>query len=396
MNPSKKSFSRRDLLKKGVGLTAAGLFFPSALDLLGLPPAHAEERLVPFIGATPAAKNRLDWQGLEEWLTPQDQVFNVQHYGIPEVDGETYKLEISGLVDKPLELSLCELKSRPIAKQITTLECAGNGASAGFMDAVYNSEWTGTPLAGLLEECGIQDSATEIVFFGHDTKEEVLRPGTNRELKVKVPFGRSMSIEDIRANNILVAWERNGEPLEVRNGFPVRLIVPGWYGVANVKWLKRIDVRDRRYMGRYMGRDYVTVRGEKIGEEIVFVESSVSRIRIKSIIGRITQRPNSDGSFTVRAYGAAWGDGTPMEKVEVQLNGGEWHAAKLDEAPNDTFGWKFFSIELGTISPGKHTLISRATDTSGKVQPSSDDDAIALKKTYWEANQQWPREVKIG
>lgn len=396
MKSSSNSISRRDLIKKGIGLTAAGLFLPSALEVLGFPPAHPDDQAVDFIGAIPASRNRLDWKGLESWLTPHDQVFNVQHYGIPEVDADTYRLEITGLVDKPFELTLEELKSRPAEKEFTTLECAGNGASPGFMDAVYNSEWTGTPLAGLLEEAGVQDSAREIVFFGHDTKEETLRPGTNRELKVKVPFGRSMSIEDVRANGILVAWARNGEPLTVKNGFPVRLIVPGWYGVANVKWLKRIDVRDRRYMGRYMGRDYVTVRGERIGEEIVFVESSVTRMRVKSIIARVTQRKNNDGTFTLRVYGAAWGDGSPMDRVEVQLNDGEWKVAQLDAAPSEQFSWKFFSLELDKIPAGKHKLISRAIDNQGRIQPSADDDSIALKKTYWEANQQWPREFNIG
>jgi DMSO/TMAO reductase YedYZ molybdopterin-dependent catalytic subunit len=143
--------------------------------------------------------------------------------------------------------------------------------------------------------------------------EETLRPGTTRELKIEVPFGRSLSLDDALRLPLLLAYERNGEPFERRNGAPLRLIVPGWYGIANVKWLRRIEVRNRRYMGRYMGRDYVTVRGERHGNEVVFVESSVTRMNLKSVVARVTRRPTKDGKVSLKAYGAVWGDGTPLE-----------------------------------------------------------------------------------
>ena len=197
------------------------------------------------------------------------------------------------------------------------------------------------------------------MFFGHDRKEETLRQGTPRELTVEVPFGRSMSLEDALRLDLLLAYERNGEPLEKRNGFPLRLIVPGWYGIANVKWLRRIEVRDRRYMGRYMGRDYVTVRGERHGSEVVFVESSVTRMNLKSVVARVMRRAAKDGKAPLKAYGAVWGDGTPIKKVEVQLDGGEWREAKLDEQPLEKYSWRFFSIDLGPVAAGKHTLVSR-------------------------------------
>jgi DMSO/TMAO reductase YedYZ molybdopterin-dependent catalytic subunit len=181
----------------------------------------------------------------------------------------------------------------------------------------------------------------------------------------------------------------------VRNGAPLRLIVPGWYGIANVKWLRRIEVRDRRYMGRYMGRDYVTVRGERQGNEVVFVESSVTRMNLKSAIARVTRRAAIQGKVPLRAYGAVWGDGTPIAKVEVQLDGGDWQLAKLDAEPLEKFSWRFFSIDLGNVAPGKHSLVARGIDSQGRIQPAAHDDEIALKKTYWEAYQQWPREINI-
>ena len=204
-----------------------------------------------------------------------------------------------------------------------------------------------------------------------------------------------MSIDDALNLNLLLAYELNGQPIEKRNGAPIRLIVPGWFGIANVKWLKRIEVRDSRFMGRFMGRDYVTVRGERRGDEVVFVESSVTRMRLKSIVARITRHAGRDGASSLRAYGAAWDDGTGIQKVQVKVDGGQWRDARLDEAPRAKFCWSFFSIDLGSMEPGKHTVVSRAIDVKGRVQPSTQDDEIALKKTYWEANQQWPREIEI-
>jgi DMSO/TMAO reductase YedYZ molybdopterin-dependent catalytic subunit len=263
------------------------------------------------------------------------------------------------------------------------------------MDAVYNSRWTGTPLAPLLKDCGIKPETIEVVFYGKDHQQETLRPGTPRELKVEVPFGRSLTLDDALKLDALVAYERNGVPIEHRNGAPVRLIVPGWYGIANVKWLARIECRDRRYMGRYMARDYVTVRGERRGDQVVYVESSVTRINLKSIIARVTRQPTVDGKIPVKALGAVWDDGTGIAKVEVKLDDGPWREAALAKEPRSKFSWTFFTIDLGQLSTGKHTLVSRATNVKGRVQPAASDDEIALKRTYWEAYEQWTRAIDL-
>src|SRR5437764_7605751 len=205
-----------------------------------------------------------------------------------------------GLVGRPVKLTLNQIKARPKQEQLMTLECSGNGSSPGFSGAVYNSNWAGTSLASLLKECGIKPGATEVVFFGVDQQKETLRKGTPRELTVEVPFGRSMSLEDAQRPDLLLAYERNGQLLEQRNGSPLRLIVPGWYGIANVKWLTRIEVRDRRYMGRFMGRDYVTVRGERHGNDVVFVETSVTRMNLKSVIARVMRGATKDGKIPLK------------------------------------------------------------------------------------------------
>ncbi len=390
--------SRRDALKAGMTSVTAGLAVMSMPGFV-FPAEQPDEELVPFLNTPRTPPNRLDWEMLDSWLTPQDQVFNVQHYGIPEVDVENYALEIGGLVKEPRSLTLDDIRKLPRAEQLMTLECSGNGASPGFMNAIYNSRWAGTPLKPLLEKCGVDPRATEIVFFGHDRQKETLREGTNRELTVEVPFGRSMSIEEALGRDLLLAYERNGEPLETRNGAPLRLIVPGWYGIANVKWLRRIELRDRRYMGRYMGRDYVTVRGERQGDEVVFVETSVTRMNLKSIVARVTRRPARDGKVPLKVYGAVWHhDARKIKGVEVQLGDGPWRPAKVEEAPQPEadYCWRFFSLDLGTVEPGKHKLVSRALDVNGHVQPAAEDDEIALKKTYWEAYQQWPREIEVS
>ncbi len=391
---SEAPLSRRDLLK--AGSVSAALLAMLANPRFVFPAEAGGEELVPFLNMPQSRPGILDWETLDSWLTPADQVFAVSHYNIPEVAADRFRLEITGLVREPRSLSLDEVKALPADDQLMTLECAGNGASKGFMGAVYNSKWTGTRLLPLLEACGIRDEAIEVAFIGYDEQEETLRKGTKRELTFRVPFGRSLSLADVREINPLLAWERNGEPLAQANGAPLRLIVPGWYGVANVKWLRRIELRDTRYMGRFMARDYVTVRGERRGEDVVFTESSVGKMNLKSMVARVTRGPTVAGKIPCKAYGAVWGDGSPIDRVEVQVDGGAWQPARLDAEPRSQFSWTFFSIDLGSLPPGNHTIVSRGIDQQGRIQPTETDDEIALKKTYWEAYAQWPREIELS
>lgn len=396
MDELREDISRRDVLKTGTA-TVAAVLAQMSLPTFVFPAQGDDEQLVPFSNMPPARPNMLDWENLDDdWITPGDQVFSISHYGVPEVDADKHALEITGLVEKPRNYSMEELKALPKQDEFMTLECSGNGAGKGFVGAIYNSQWLGTPLAGILEEAGIQSGATEIVFIGADHSSETLRKGTKRELKIEVPFGRSMSVDDAKSKHLLLAYQRDGKPLEKRLGGPLRLIVPGWYGIASVKWLSRIEVRNTRYMGRFMARDYVTVRGERHGEEIVYVETSVDRMNLKSMIARVTRGATKDDKIPIKAYGAVWSDdAAAIKSVEVKVDGGDWQLATLDKEPRAEFSWIFFSIDLGNLAAGKHTLVSRATDENGRVQPAAKDDEIALKKTYWEAYQQWPRVIEL-
>jgi DMSO/TMAO reductase YedYZ molybdopterin-dependent catalytic subunit len=350
--------------------------------------AGEDEKVVPFITAPaggrggPAGPN-LNWEKLTSWVTPEDQFFSVGHYTAPEVDPATWKLDIGGLVSKPRAFSLEELKGRPKKEHIVTLECSGNGPAGGL---IGNAKWAGTPLAPILKEAGLHPEGIEVVFFAADSGTEKIR-----DAEYKQNFARSLSADDALKNgNLFLCYELNGQPLPKAHGGPVRLVVPGSYGVTWVKWINRIEVQDRKYENRFMARDYVTIRGEKRGEDTIWRETSVGKMNLKSVTARVTRR--SDGAL--RIAGAAWGDGTPIKSVEVKIDDEAWKPAQL--TPNkDLFAWTFWTLDWGNGKPGEHSITSRATDAHGKIQPTADDPFIALKKTRWENNQQAVRRIRI-
>src|SRR5256885_8421348 len=175
-------------------------------------------------------------------MTRTDQVYEVEHDGVPEVDGANCHLEIPGLLKIRGTLSLADIRARQRKTVTATLECSGNSSNPGFMGAIGNIRWTGTPLGSLLKECRPQDRAIEIVFFGADEKIEKIR-----DKEYPQNFARSLSLrEAMKRDDILLAWEMNGQPLKKDHGAPLRLIVPGWFGIAWVKWLSRIEVLDGR------------------------------------------------------------------------------------------------------------------------------------------------------
>jgi DMSO/TMAO reductase YedYZ molybdopterin-dependent catalytic subunit len=386
-----KDISRRTAIKSAAALTG--------LAALGIPgwmsPALAQsEEVVPWTdipdGFDPApatGPHSLDTRtiGKSSFITPVDDFFAVQHYGPTQVDLASYKLRLSGLVNKPVELSLEELKHRPRTELIAGFECSGNN-SGRLNTLAGNARWVGTSVAALLKDAGLKSTAREAVFFGADHGTEEIAHGGQPQ-KYEQNFARSLALGDAMNPDVLLVWEMNGAPLPTKNGGPVRLLVPGWYGVCNTKWLNHIQIQDRRFMGRFMARDYVTIMEEKDGDQTIWEETSVSRIQLKSMVGRLTR---SGGKFL--ATGFALNDGTPLRSVEIRVDDGPWQPAAMDRE-NTKYSWKLFTYEFAGPASGMHTIVSRATDANGAVQP--EEAGLQSKKSRWENNGQFVRKFKV-
>jgi DMSO/TMAO reductase YedYZ molybdopterin-dependent catalytic subunit len=225
---------------------------------------------------------------------------------------------------------------------------------------------------------------TEVVFWGADAGEQTWR----EEIKITEQFARSMSLADALNSENILAYEMNQEPLPSLNGYPLRLIAPGWYGIANVKWLTRIEVIDHRYQGNFMARDYVTIREEERGGETVWTFTSVSHDRLKSAPAKVTKL---NDQYSI--MGAAWG--APIASVEVQIDDGPWLPTTITEGEGSEYAWVFWTLAWDSPTAGEHTVTSRATDVNGNVQPAPDDPLLVGKKTYWESNGQITRRVRI-
>ncbi|HEY5623842.1 MAG TPA: sulfite oxidase [Gammaproteobacteria bacterium] len=381
--------NRREVIKTGVAV--GGLAATASMPFWSQLALAQDEELVPFTDmpegwvappVAPGAIHFLDTRLIDSFYTPIDDFYIVQHYNQPEIAEDAHRLKITGLVDNPLELTLDELKSRPRMEIDAGFECGGNRQTM-FHGLIGNARWAGTSLRELLLDAGIQDAGIEVVFYGEDAGTENIR-----DRDVEQNFGRSMHFTDALNPDVIVAYEMNGEPLNRFHGAPVRLIVPGWYGVSNVKWLTQIHVQDRRYMGRFMARDYVTLSRRDVGGEVRWEERSVTAMRLKSVIARVT---SSGGGH--RITGFVLNDGTPLRSVEVRIDDGPWQAADVD--PQSTrYSWKLFRFDWQNAAPGEHTIVSRVTDVNGQVQATADE--MPEKPTRWENYAQFPRTVMIG
>jgi DMSO/TMAO reductase YedYZ molybdopterin-dependent catalytic subunit len=384
-----RTHSRRNLLKGGLAVAGLGV--------LGLPefvlPALAQgETLVPFTDLpetfpAPAADRRqLDIRKIDGPLTPKDQFFTTQHYGHPEIDPAAFRLKVTGLVDKPLSLSLDALRGMRRAELVAGFECSGNRRPLQGLSS--NARWTGVPLRAVLDQAGVKANAREFVFFGADHGKEEVEFRTQK-YEVDQQFGRSLPREKALSPEPMLAYALNGEPLTKHQGSPLRLLVPGWYGVANVKWLSHIHLQEDQYLGKYQARWYRTLRGEMIDGEMKWVEAAVTSMQLKSFVARVSR---SGDKFTAR--GVILNDGTPIKSVEVKVDDGPWQPATIDKATSDKFSWKLFSYSWTGMAPGEHIVVSRVTDVNGLVQPTEKD--LENKKTFLEDNSQHPRKIMVA
>ena len=383
--------TRREILKGGLAVAGLGM--------LGIPewalPALAQgETLVAFtdlppnINLTPTPERRIiDIRHINGFYTPRDTFPTTQHYGHPEIDPAAFRLKVSGMVDKPLSLSVDDLKKMRSTDVVFGFECSGNRRP--LQGLAGNGRWTGVSLKNVLEQAGVQKEAKEFVFFGADHgEEEVDFRGTVTKLDQQ--FGRSLDRDKALSGEPILAYAMNGEPLTRHQGSPLRLIVPGWYGVSNVKWLSEIHVQEDRYLGKFQARWYRTVRGEMINGQMHWTEKSISHLQLKSFIARVSKAGDQHNVFGIILH-----DGTPLRSVEVKIDNGPWQPATIDPATSkEKYSWKQFNYVWRGATPGEHTLVSRVTDVTGKVQPTVED--LANKKSFLEDNSQHERKVKIG
>ena len=298
-------------------------------------------------------------------VTPNDLFYLRNHFPIPDIDGERYRLSVSGLVDRPLELSLGELRGMPSESRLVTLECAGNGralfepAPPGEpwgLGAASNAEWTGVPLIALLDRAGVQANATEVVFRGADS-------GRVADRDAPVRFERSLPAERIRDSGALLAYAMNGEPLSAAHGYPLRLIVPGWYAVASVKWLTEIVVTDRAFDGFFQSARYWYEWVREGREE----REPVTLLNVRALISAPAagmQLPR--GETAIR--GVAWSGAGPIARVEVSLNEGPWQDARLI-GEGRAGVWQSWELPAWLDQAGPLTVRARATDAAGRTQP---------------------------
>ena len=389
MSMSKQS-SRRDVLKGSLALAGVGMF---GVPEWVLPALAQGETVVPFTDLPEVINWRrtpdrrmLDIRTIDSVFTDRDQFFTTQHYGHPEIDPAAYRLNVSGLVDQPLSLSIDEIRAMPPRDLIFGFECSGNRGPINGLAS--NGRWTGVSLHTLLERAGVQSTAREFVFLGADHGEEEVE-FRGRSYTVDQQYGRSLPRDKALSPEPLLAYALNGEPLTAFQGFPLRLLVPGWYGAPNVKYLAEIHAQEDAYLGKYQARWYRTLKGEMVNGELKWKETAITRMRLKSFIARVS----TNGSRH-RVFGVVLNDGTPIRSVEVKVDDGAWQAATLSPSTNMKYAWKFFTYDWDGATPGEHTVVSRVTDVNGEVQPTAEE--LEVKMTFLEHNAQHPRTVMIA
>jgi len=393
----KSNITRREWIAGGAAALAA-LGIPSELWSL-----QAGEELVDFADYTPEFKVEaqarnprvrcFDLRRLTSWITPPDEFYTFNQTEVLHLDTSQWRLRVDGFVDRVMVFTLDDLKRRPDRREeAVTLECSGNATRPTRMSGLLsNAVWSGVSLASILKECGVKAEAREVVFIGMDQEKEKKFQAGNEEYTLG--HARSIYIQDVLNPEAMLAYAMNGKPLTAEQGFPVRLILPGWYGMTQVKWLAHIHVLDRRYEGQHMDRNYLSLRAVDGPDNTVWLDTSISKNNLKSAVARVTRRKTS-GGYEYTISGAAWGGQTPIDKVEVRADDGAWRPAKITEG-HGKYAWILWSIDWPNPASGKHTLVSRATDANGMIQPTEDE----LKKRIAsgrENNAQWPRPIVIG
>jgi DMSO/TMAO reductase YedYZ molybdopterin-dependent catalytic subunit len=316
-------------------------------------------------------------EALRRPVTPAGMHYVLVHFDVPDLDAAAYALRVDGLVREPLSLTLDDLRARPAVTVPIVMECAGAGrarlsprpvSAPWHDDAVGCAEWTGTPLRGLLEQAGLADDAAELVFTGHDR-------GVDQG--VEQDYQRSLTIDDAMRDDVLLAYAMNDAPLPPQHGFPLRLLVPGWYGMASVKWLRSITAVAEPFEGVQQTLLYRYRRSEDEAGE------PVTRQRPKALmappgIPEFLSRTRHVRAGRTLVEGRAWSGAGAIARVEFSADGARtWADARL-EPPRGEHGWTAWSFDWDATEAGDHELCVRATDATGATQPVDAGDAWNL------------------
>ncbi|HZZ36480.1 MAG TPA: sulfite oxidase, partial [Caulobacteraceae bacterium] len=296
---------------------------------------------------------------------PNGRFYLRNHFDIPRLESERYRLEVGGLVERPLSLSVRDLRNLHAESLVVTLECAGNGRSlfdpavpgeVWGLGAVSTAEWTGVPLSEVLDRAGVRSGATDLTFQGADG-------GPVEGLDTPIRYERGLSLDQAREAGALLAYEMNGEALSAPHGYPLRLIVPGWYAVASVKWLTRITVADQPFEGHYQTDKYLYewVRNGRDERE------PVALMNVRALIAEPDPGARMPSGETA-LRGVAWSGAGSIARVEVSLNGGPWREARLVGEPRRG-AWQWWELITRIDQPGPLAVRARATDAAGRTQP---------------------------
>jgi DMSO/TMAO reductase YedYZ molybdopterin-dependent catalytic subunit/rhodanese-related sulfurtransferase/glyoxylase-like metal-dependent hydrolase (beta-lactamase superfamily II) len=296
-------------------------------------------------------------------IMPNARFYVRNHFQAPTLDASTWRLEVSGMVERPLTLSLRELTRMPSETRVVTLECAGNGrfslnppvdGEPWRLGAVSTAEWTGVPLAEVLDRAGILPGAWEAVFRGADRGAVEGHAGTVR-------FERSLPLDTARESQALLAYAMNGEPLPLQHGYPVRLVVPSWYGVASVKWLTAIELAGRPFDGYFQTTKYCYETDGTAREPV-----TLQQVRALITDPRDGEEL-SPGAIIVR--GVAWSGAELIARVQVSINEASWQEARLI-GDRHRHSWQWWELLTNLTQPGQNSIRARATDLAGRTQPS--------------------------
>jgi len=315
-----------------------------------------------------AARNHgMHLEGLRYDATPIGMHYLVIHFDIPPADETSWTVEVDGLVQNPLTLSMDDIRSRPAVTRPVTMECAGNGralmppraeSQPWLLEAVGNAEWTGTPLPPILEEAGLQPETVELVFTGADH-------GIQGD--VEQDYQWSFSLDDIVRDDVLLAYELNGQPLPPQHGYPVRLLVPNWYGMCSVKWLRRVSAVAEPFDGFQVSA--YQLRQEPDGPGVRVTRKAVRALMVPPGFSNFPARQRFVDAGPCKLIGRTWSGSGHVVRVEVSVDGAAtWSDAELGPKPTSSTSWRAWSFDWDA-RPGEHELVVRATDEAGNVQP---------------------------